>query len=76
MWTRRRTWRGKNDDWLVFTDRRHVGRVYLGMRQNPQRDVWLWFYQLVPAVNGEAGTMEEALEAVRSAHLRRVESAG
>lgn len=72
MWTRKRTriaGRILQDDWIVHRDGLPVGRVRLDYRENPGRNVWLWFKQTVPGTHGEADTLDEALEAVRKAIL-------
>lgn len=70
MWTRKLTWPGRTpDDWLVLRDGVSVGRVYLTTLRNPTRDVWVWFRQVGHGRNGEAPTLQEALEAVRAAVL-------
>ncbi len=67
MWTRRITWpsEGNHTDWLVLYKHIKVGRVMHQTTYNAMKK-WHWSVQIVPASQGYADTMEEALEAIRS----------
>lgn len=72
MWTRRITWIGGQywpDDWIVLRDGVTVGRVHTEMLTNPTRHVWMWFKQVGDGRQGEAPTLDAALEALRAAVL-------
>lgn len=70
MWTRRKTWPEDSDDWTVKWHGIEVGCAFLAMRTNPSRQAWIWAKQLIPGSQGEAATLDEALEAIRSTVLR------
>lgn len=73
MWTRKRTViAGRTDgdeDWLIFRDRRQVGRVYATHISDPALR-WMWFVQTKAPAQGYAPTLHAALEELR----RRISS--
>jgi hypothetical protein len=72
MWTRRKTviaGQTYQDDWTVLYRRIAVGRVLKTTLMNPRRDLWTWHSWMYPAQNGQADTLDEALEACRRAVL-------
>lgn len=70
MWTRKATVIGGevlSDDWTVRLDGQDVGRVRLDPHPYNDAAKWMWASWKLPASQGRADTMEEALEAVRGA---------
>lgn len=67
-WTRKRTFEEDQEDWVVLRDGLVVGRVMLDEHQSSRagKTKWLWSLLTMPARNGSAETMEEALEEIRS----------
>jgi hypothetical protein len=72
-WTRKLTWPSHRDpytggppeDWLVYRDGVHVGRLYAGAGPNGKH--WLWVRQNGPRASGIAESYEEAREALMGA---------
>lgn len=67
IWTRKRTFDPELDDWVILRDVLMVGRV---VRDEPETsgvatDQWMWSVITMPAWNGWATSMDEALERVR-----------
>ena len=70
MWTRKRTVIGGEssaDDWIVRRNGEDVGRVRLDFHPYNDASPWMWASWVLPATHGRADSMENALEAVRSA---------
>ncbi len=68
-WTRRPTeiaGRKYTDDWTVFRSGVAVGRVYLSDLADGSRK-WRWASHTIPGAGGMSKTLQDALEAVRSA---------
>lgn len=67
VWTRKRTFEPEHDDWVVLRDGFVVGRVMRDTQQRSRvgREQWMWNVLTMPAHNGWADTLEEALEQVR-----------
>lgn len=66
-WTRKRTFRPENDDWVILRDDLVVGRVEKDEAQTSRKgsEQWWWSVLTMPAQGGWASSLEEAQERVR-----------